>query len=86
LQGAGAPFGKPLSQLDVSGKKREICGCFRLHLWRNSFGEMELTIVLNPTRAIRNWYWDSGLTNAELRGISLLKEWLTPEQLTQYAL
>jgi hypothetical protein len=40
--------------------------------------------AIRPARAIRNWYWDSGLTNAELRGISLLKEWLTPEQLTQY--
>ena len=39
---------------------------------------------IRQARAIRNWCRDAGCTNAELRGINLLKEWLSPEQLTQY--
>ena len=35
-------------------------------------------------RAFRNWYFEAGCTEAELRGIRLLKEWLSPEQLVQY--
>ena len=35
-------------------------------------------------RAFRTWYFEAGCTEAELRGIRLLKEWLSPEQLVQY--
>ena len=31
-----------------------------------------------------NWYLEAGYTQAEIRGINLLKEWLSPEQLAQY--
>jgi hypothetical protein len=34
--------------------------------------------------AIRNWYLEAGSTEAEIRSINLLKEWLSPEQLAQY--
>jgi glutamate/tyrosine decarboxylase-like PLP-dependent enzyme len=39
---------------------------------------------IRHARAFRNCYRETGCTNAEMRGIKLLKEWLTPEQLTQY--
>ena len=36
------------------------------------------------TRAIGNRYLEAGCTQEEIRGINLLKEWLSPEQLAQY--
>ena len=41
-------------------------------------------VAARRARAIRNWYLESGCTQAEIRGINLLKEWLSPEQLAQY--
>lgn len=35
-------------------------------------------------RALRNWYLEAGYTQEEIRGINLLKQWLSPEQLAQY--
>ena len=35
-------------------------------------------------QAIRRWYRESGLNEAEMRGLRLLSEWLSPEQLAQY--
>jgi hypothetical protein len=43
-----------------------------------------ITNGLRRARAVRNWFIESGCSNAELRGINLLKEWLSPEQLAQY--
>lgn len=49
----------------------------------NQFRQL-ITTGIGLARAIRNWYLDSGCTDAEMRGINLLKEWLSPEQLAQY--
>ena len=38
---------------------------------------------LSRVRAIRAWFLESG-TEREMRGIKLLREWLTPEQLVQF--
>src|SRR4051794_12273176 len=35
-------------------------------------------------QAIRRWYRESRLNEAEMRGLRLLREWLSPEQLAQY--
>src|SRR3954453_10720296 len=35
-------------------------------------------------QAIRRWYRESRLNEAEMRGLRLLSEWLSPEQLAQY--
>jgi len=35
-------------------------------------------------RATREWYRQLGCTESELRGIQLLREWLSPEQLVQF--
>jgi hypothetical protein len=43
-----------------------------------------ITTGIHQARAFRNWYREIGCTNAEMRGINLLKEWLSPEQLAQY--
>jgi hypothetical protein len=44
-------------------------------------------LVKNSARRaliILNWYRESSCTEAERRGVRLLKEWLSPEQLAQY--
>ena len=41
-------------------------------------------IAAGRARALRNWYLEAGYTQEEMRGISLLKQWLSPEQLAQY--
>jgi hypothetical protein len=43
-----------------------------------------LVVASRRARAIGNRCFEAGCTQAELRGISLLKGWLSPEQLTQY--
>jgi hypothetical protein len=43
-----------------------------------------ITTGIRQARAFRNWYREAGCTNPEMRGITLLKEWLSPEQLAQY--
>lgn len=43
-----------------------------------------ITVTARRARAIRNRYFEAGCTQAELQGITLLKEWLSPEQLAQY--
>ena len=43
-----------------------------------------ITVGASRARAIGNWYLEAGYTQAEIRGINLLKEWLSPEQLAQY--
>ena len=42
------------------------------------------TVGACRARAFRNWYLEAGCTQSEIRGINLLKEWLSPEQLAQY--
>ena len=37
--------------------------------------------IARRARAIRNQYFEAGCTQAELQGITLMKEWLSPEQL-----
>ena len=41
-------------------------------------------VASRGARAIENRYFEAGCTQAELRGISLLKGWLSPDQLAQY--
>ena len=41
-------------------------------------------ISANRARALRNWYLEAGYTQEEMRGINLLRQWLSPEQLAQY--
>ena len=41
-------------------------------------------VASRGARAIENRCFEAGCTQAELRGISLLKGWLSPEQLAQY--
>jgi hypothetical protein len=43
-----------------------------------------IMVASRRARAIEKRYFEAGCTQAELRGISLLKGWLSPEQLTQY--
>jgi hypothetical protein len=43
-----------------------------------------IMVASRGARAIRNRYFEAGCTQAEKRGISLLKGWLSPEQLAQY--
>jgi hypothetical protein len=43
-----------------------------------------ITVGASRARAFRKWYLEAGYTQAEIRGINLLKEWLSPEQLAQY--
>jgi len=43
-----------------------------------------LTDTLRRARAIRDWYQELGYTETEMRGIKLLREWLSPEQLVQF--
>ena len=43
-----------------------------------------ITVSARRARAIGYWYLEAGCTRAERRGIKLLKEWLSPEQLAQY--
>lgn len=43
-----------------------------------------IMVASRRARAFRNWYFEAGCTEAELNGIRLLKEWLSPEQLAQY--
>lgn len=54
------------------------------NLLRN--GRLRQLIGAGTRRAnsVRNWYLEAGSTDAEKRGINLLKEWLSPEQLAQY--
>jgi hypothetical protein len=42
------------------------------------------TVGACRARAFRNWYLEAGCTQSEIRGINLLKEWLSPKQLAQY--
>ena len=41
-------------------------------------------VAAGRERALRNWYLEAGYTQEETRGINLLKQWLSPEQLAQY--
>ena len=41
-------------------------------------------VASRGARATRNRYFEAGCTQAEIRGISLLKGWLSPKQLAQY--
>jgi hypothetical protein len=43
-----------------------------------------LTDASRRTQAVRRWYRESGLNEAEVRGLRLLREWLSAEQLVQY--
>ena len=43
-----------------------------------------LTDASRRTQAVRRWYRESGLNEAEVRGLRLLREWLSPAQLAQY--
>ena len=44
-----------------------------------------LTNGSRRARTIRDWYRELGCSNeAEVRGLRLLREWLSPEQLAQY--
>ena len=43
-----------------------------------------ITVGARRARAIGNWFLEAGYTQAERRGINLLKEWLSPERLSQY--
>jgi hypothetical protein len=56
------------------------------NLLRNSDGRIRqlLTDSVRCAQAIRDWYWASGCTESEARGISLLREWLSSEQLAQF--
>jgi len=40
--------------------------------------------ISRGARAIGNCYLEAGCTQAEIRAVNLLKEWLSPEQLAQY--
>ena len=42
-----------------------------------------ITVGARRARALVNWYLEAGCTQSERRGINLLKEWLSPEQLAQ---
>ena len=41
-------------------------------------------LAAGRARALRKWYLEAGYTQEEIRGINLLKQWLSPEQLAQY--
>ena len=43
-----------------------------------------ITVGARRARALVNWYLEAGCTQSERRGINLLKEWLSPEQLAQF--
>jgi hypothetical protein len=43
-----------------------------------------LTNGWRRTQAIWDWYCELGHGNSEARGLQLLREWLSPEQLAQY--
>ena len=43
-----------------------------------------IVVAYRWARTSRNQYFEAGCTDAELRGIRLLMEWLSPEQLEQY--
>jgi len=43
-----------------------------------------IMVASRGARATRNRYFEAGCTQAEIRGISLLKGWLSPKQLAQY--
>jgi hypothetical protein len=43
-----------------------------------------ITVGARRARALINWYLEAGCTQSEKRGINLLKEWLSPEQLAQF--
>ena len=43
-----------------------------------------IMVASRGARAIENRYFEAGCTQEELRGINLMKEWLSPEQLAQY--
>jgi len=43
-----------------------------------------LTDASRRRQAVRRWYRESGSNAAEVRGLRLLREWLSPEQLAQY--
>ena len=43
-----------------------------------------LTDTLRRARAIRDWYQELGYTETEMRGVKLLREWLSPQQLDQF--
>jgi len=41
-------------------------------------------LAAGRARALRKWYLEAGYSQEEIRGINLLKRWLSPEQLAQY--
>jgi hypothetical protein len=43
-----------------------------------------LTTSSRSARAFRRWHRELGLSKEELRGITLLRQWLTPQQLAEY--
>ena len=43
-----------------------------------------ITVAARSVRALADRHFEASCTRAEKRGISLLKEWLSPEQLAQY--
>jgi hypothetical protein len=43
-----------------------------------------ITTGISKARTFRNWFREAMYTNPEMRGINLLKQWLSPEQLAQY--
>jgi hypothetical protein len=43
-----------------------------------------IVLAAGRARALRKWYLEAGYTQEEIRGINLLKRWLSPEQLAQY--
>ena len=45
-----------------------------------------ITVGARRARALVNWYLEAGCTQSERRGINLLKQWLSPEQLAQFDL
>jgi hypothetical protein len=51
----------------------------------NSHLQRLLLDASRRARGFRNWYWESTCANeSEVRGLRLLKEWLSPEQLAQF--
>ena len=43
-----------------------------------------LTDASRRAQAVRRWYRELGSNEGEVRGLRLLREWLSPEQLAQY--
>ena len=43
-----------------------------------------LTDIFRRARVWCDWYRELGYTEREMRGIKLLREWLSPEQLVQF--